>query len=493
LGSTVASNLVVKGENDIYTFSGNAGQMLFFDALTGNTNIKARIYSPSGALISDRDTSADWSPLLLGENGKYRLVIDGVGATVGNYSFVISDRSAAPVVAIGANTTAQLNPGNQIDLYRINGVAGKLLKFDLTASTWVGANWVLYDPSGIAIAAPAANSPDFTRALGATGTYTLAIAGTSTNPVDYSFTVTDVTPAAVTKSGLNTSYSGTFTTANQLDEYTFTASAGTVIWYDSMTGTNDWRERVKIINPDGTQLLEGEARYDNGSYTLQQSGTYKVQLRDYYNQATNRNYKFQILELPKNFGPGVNYLELGQAISGTSTEGAAKVYTFQSVPGMQVMFNGMYGTGVNAWLYDSNGNLVTSIGDFGNNDKGLTVLNRGDIYNLVIGGNPGQNNGYSFQLLDNISSPEIEYNLTVKREEDNSQKSSLYRIHAEKGQTLYFDNLSSDASGYRWQLFNPSGVLITDKEISNDFETKITETGEYVLHMQGTSKAQVHK
>ncbi|MFN9534330.1 MAG: C-type lectin domain-containing protein, partial [Pseudanabaena sp.] len=493
LGSTVASNLVVKGENDIYTFSGNAGQMLFFDALTGNTNIKARIYSPTGALISDRDTNADWSPLLLGENGEYRLVIDGVGATVGNYSFVISDRSAAPVVAIGANTTAQLNPGNQIDLYRINGVAGKLLKFDLTASTWVGANWVLYDPSGIAIAAPAANSPDFTRALGATGTYTLAIAGTSTNPVDYSFTVTDVTPAAVTKSGLNTSYSGTFTTANQLDEYTFTASAGTVIWYDSMTGTNDWRERVKIINPDGTQLLEGEARYDNGSYTLQQSGTYKVQLRDYYNQATNRNYKFQILELPKNFGPGVNYLELGQAISGTSTEGAAKVYTFQSVPGMQVMFNGMYGTGVNAWLYDSNGNLVTSIGDFRNNDKGLTVLNRGDIYNLVIGGNPGQNNGYSFQLLDNISSPEIEYNLTVKREEDNSQKSSLYRIHAEKGQTLYFDNLSSDASGYRWQLFNPSGVLITDKEISNDFETKITETGEYVLHMQGTSKAQVHK
>jgi RHS repeat-associated protein len=496
LGNTTNSNLSVKGENDIYTFAGNAGQMLFFDALIGNTDIKARLYSPSGALISDRDTNADWSPLLLGENGEYRLVIDGLGATIGNYSFALNDRTATTAIALDTTTTAQLNPGNQLDLYRINGITGKLLKFDLAASTWVGANWVLYDPSGVAISAPATSSPDFSLALGATGTYTLAIAGTSANPVDYSFTVTDLTPAAVTKSGFNTIYSGSFDTANEVDEFTFNANAGTVLWYDSLGTTSEWRARMRLLNPDGTAIVgDSEARYDQGSFTLQQTGIYKVQLRDYYSQAYG-SYKFQLLELPKNFGFGVNYLELGQPISGTSTEGAAKVYTFQALQGMQVMFNGMYGTGVTAWLYDSNGNLVTSIGDFRNNDNGLTTLKRSDIYNLVIGGNSGQNNAYSFQLLDNITSPKIEYNLNVNRSETSSQNSFLYRIHAEKGQTLYFDNLAFNANGssypnyYRWQLFSPSGTRITDQEMRYDFETKIAETGEYVLQMQGIWEAQ---
>jgi len=56
------------------------------------------------------------------------------------------------------------------------------------------------------------------------------------------------------------------------------------------------------LNPDGTRLMEGELRYDHGTYVLQQTGTYRVRVRDYYGYATNRDYSFQILELPKGFG-----------------------------------------------------------------------------------------------------------------------------------------------------------------------------------------------
>ena len=78
LGSPVIGNIAEVGEQDTYTFTGSVGQQLFFDALVGNSNIKARLYAPSGVLILDNDTNADWGAFNLAEAGTYRLVIDAI-------------------------------------------------------------------------------------------------------------------------------------------------------------------------------------------------------------------------------------------------------------------------------------------------------------------------------------------------------------------------------------------------------------------------------
>jgi hypothetical protein len=425
-------------------------------------------------------------------SGTYRLVIDGAGATTGNYSFVVRDAGSAPAIQVDVPVEASLSVGNGQAVYRVAGRAGQVLRFDLDATTWQGANWVLYDPSGVVIAQPNASAPDFQVALAGDGNYSLVISGSSSNPVPYRFTVTDVTPARVNPSGFGVVRSGTFSAANQVDEYTFTANAGAVIWFDSMTGTNDWRERVEILNPDGTRLMEGELRYDHGTYVLQQTGTYRVRVRDWHGQATNRNYSFQILELPKAFGRGVHYLEIGETITDTSQGGRAKVYTLPGVPGLQLMFNGMVGDGVHAWLYDVNGNLVSHIGNFGSQDRGIISLNRAgtepQVYNLVIGGNSGQNNNYQFQVLEKGAAPEIQLNLVQSKSEANGRQSAMYRLHGEKGERWYFDNLSLTGAGVdevRWQLYSPSGVRLTDQGLGRDFEYTLAESGEYVLYVAG--------
>jgi hypothetical protein len=59
------------------------------------------LYSPTGGLFVDRDPSIDWSPIVLSENGTYRLVIDGVGETTVNYGFTLRDRVFATAITLG--------------------------------------------------------------------------------------------------------------------------------------------------------------------------------------------------------------------------------------------------------------------------------------------------------------------------------------------------------------------------------------------------------
>ncbi|MFM7372245.1 MAG: hypothetical protein ACKO2Z_31555, partial [Sphaerospermopsis kisseleviana] len=180
----------------------------------------------------DKDTNADWGAFNLGEAGIYRLVIDANGETTGNYSFVLSDRRQAPVITLSNAITGQLEQGNQVKLYQINGKAGQQLNFDLTANQWSGANWILYNPSGGIVKAPDLSNPDFTVILSSTDIYTLAIIGNSSDPVDYSFQITDITPTSVTTTGLNIVQSGTLN-SGQIVDYNFTANAGTLLLFDA--------------------------------------------------------------------------------------------------------------------------------------------------------------------------------------------------------------------------------------------------------------------
>jgi hypothetical protein len=130
LGTTVSNTISQKGEQDTYTFAGNAGQWLYLDILNGNSNLKARLYSPTGVLEVDGDTNTDWTPRLLKETGTYRLVIDGAGETTGNYSFVMRERAQASTITLGTTLSEQINQTNGVKLYQITGQTGQVLNFN---------------------------------------------------------------------------------------------------------------------------------------------------------------------------------------------------------------------------------------------------------------------------------------------------------------------------------------------------------------------------
>ncbi|MFO0127027.1 MAG: putative Ig domain-containing protein, partial [Pseudanabaena sp.] len=64
-----------------------------------------------------------------------------------------------------------------------------------------------------------------------------------------------------------------------------------------------------------------------------------------------------------------------------------------------------------------------------------------------------------------------------------------------KGETLFFDNIAFSGSGnnsqqaeYRWQVFSPNGLRLTNNELRSDFQIDINETGRYVLYVAGVDR-----
>ncbi|MBX9253632.1 tandem-95 repeat protein [Desmonostoc muscorum CCALA 125] len=487
LGSKVTNSISEAGEQDTYTFTGAVGQKLFFDALTGNGNLRARLYGPSNDLLVDRDTNSDWPLVTLFESGNYRLVVDGYDNITGNYSFTLSDLAQVQPLTFGTPVTNTLEPGNSVALYRFDGTPGKIIKFDLTAASWTGANWVLYDPTGRAVETPSASSPDFTTGLSAAGSYTLAIVGNSATSVPYSFQVNDVSVAPVTSSGLGVVRQGTLA-AGAVDEYTFTTNAGTLVLLDSLNDSNSLI-RARLLNPDGTYVFsDHDSRFDRGPILLEQTGTYKLQIFGYYTTSSGA-YKFNLLELPKRLGgPGVSYLELGSPVSGSLTGLEDKVYTFQAVNGLRAMFNGMTGDNVAATLYNSSGTQIFNSSNFRWFDNGLYTLTQNDYYYLVISNEQAANRNYSFQLLDSVSSPELLENIPQQGSLASGQQGYIYRFNANAGERIFVDNLSTNApdGNYRWKIYSPNNSVLDDDFQGYDLEVaSISQTGEYLLYIQG--------
>ncbi|BCL38132.1 putative Ig domain-containing protein [Nostoc sp. MS1] len=490
LGSLVSGNIATRGEQDIYTFAGTVGQQIFLDAIATNPNLKAKLYSPTNVLVADRDINSDWSPVNLGEDGTYRLIIDGVGTTTGNYSFIVSDRTAAPTLTLSNTITGSLTPGNQTDLYQFNGKQGQILNFDLNAVTWVGANWTFYDPSGKAIKTPVANSPDFKATLAADGIYTLAIAGNSTTSVNYSFIVTDNSTTPVTNSGLGTLQTGTLNTGQVID-YNFTATAGTKILFDSLDNNyNNWQIRARLIKPDGTYVFSDyDTHYDSDPILLEQTGDYKLQIFGYYN-TTIGSYKFKLLELANGLKPGVNYLELGGVVAGSLNNLEEKIYTFNGTNGLRLMFNSMTGdNNVNAVVYDPNGNIVSSVSSlYWNADSNPYTLTQPGWYSLVLRNQQNTASNFSFQLLELDAAPEISFNLPNTFSLPSGQQSQVYKVKAKAGERLYFDVISTNGidGNSLWKLYGVGNNLLFDQYQGSNAEVVIPYTGEYNLLIQGS-------
>ncbi|NJN12163.1 MAG: hypothetical protein HC815_31065, partial [Richelia sp. RM1_1_1] len=190
-GSTVPGFINTPGKQDIYAFDGTAGTRLFFDGLTGSSNIIAKLFSPSGKEVVTWSTNTDSNqPLSLLETGTYRLVISSNNNATGNYSFRLVDLETVSTLAFNTPVTGRLDPGAEVEFYQFYAAVGQKFNFDLTATQWINANWVLYEPSGAAIATPSSTTPDFEVTPEKAGTYVLAVRGSSTTPIDYNFRAT---------------------------------------------------------------------------------------------------------------------------------------------------------------------------------------------------------------------------------------------------------------------------------------------------------------
>ena len=254
LDTTYTATLSTTGATVAYTLAVTAGQRIYYDGLDlpDSDNVRARLYSPDTGEIFDLTEHTNTGPLTLTQTGTYLLLFDNRSTSGGTADavFRLHDVDAATPLILNNLFNGSLANGYETQLFAITAAAGQRLYLDGNSTTTSGG-WALYDANNqLLFNTTNGRLDDGEVVLPIAGTYTLAVVGQRTSPVNYSFT------ASVTETlevdGLNPSASGatggrTFTydpTFNLVTSITDELGRVTLFERDPVTGNEIAMTRV---------------------------------------------------------------------------------------------------------------------------------------------------------------------------------------------------------------------------------------------------------
>ena len=479
LNQVVNGNISYPGENDAYTFSGTAGQQLYYNALVGgNPNFTIRLYAPSGRQIYSRPVQNNNGPdnIILTETGQYSLVIDGNGAATGAYSFRLLDKATGatnllvnPVPITGGFTALDSGvikgnfntfSNNQIldgDLYSFNGTAGELLYLHNLQGSY--NYWVLYAPNGQVIGANNLYNDD-ELTLSATGQYLLLMQGNGNNQSGgaYSFDL-DLYPQQSSQAlTLNQVVNGNISYPGENDAYTFSGTAGQQLYYDALIGGNP-NFTVRLYAPSGRQIYSGAVQNDIGTDNLifTETGTYSLVIDG--NGAATGAYSFRLLDKatgatnlslnPLPITDGFTALDSG-TISGnfgtfSNNQGLdGDLYSFSGTAGELLYLHNIQSSYNNWILYTPNGQYLSS--NWLSSDEEVTLSATGQYLLVMQGTGNGNNYSFDLDLYPQQPTQSLILNQIVSGNISHSGENDTYTFSGTAGQQLYYDALVGNNS-----------------------------------------------
>ena len=346
LGQVVQASFTEPLQTNVYTFQGTAGQQLYLDWLGPYSPDVARtlLREPNGnALQSDSysETLQDFYSqrlIVLRQSGTYRLEFGNTTSRqLGTTSFRLSDVSAATSLTFRTPQAGSLVP-YETKLYKLHATAGQRITIMQTAGDG-DLDPALYLPNGEA--SIVLNNSTFavpvTIPVTFSGDYTLAVkkGPNSATPGSYEFQIGDVSDSAVTPAGIDHVYTGTGDSTEQTLG-TFTANAGTLIFFNGRLGTG----YVKFVEPAGNVVLP-PGFYDRSAslpssgstsdsfITLPVSGTYTVKV------TASAAFSFRVR--PAADAP---LIALDTNVVGsTDTANAGELYRLNVAPGQLLQFD----------------------------------------------------------------------------------------------------------------------------------------------------------
>jgi hypothetical protein len=480
LGATVSGNLPEPGAQERYTFTGSTGQRVVFDSLLSEaTQINATLINPSGVTVWARNAQSDVEPVSLPESGNYALLIDGVGAAVGPYSFRLLDVATQPEFPVDNIVTDTLSPGNSVRIYRLNGTAGQRLYFDGLGAN-AGGQWYFYGPNNVYLSNCGIGA-DFEATLALAGEYVLVLYGTATTPVLFSFQ--GVTSSVNLHSlSLGPTVAGGIANPGDQEVYTFVGTPGMRVLYDAQDADN-LPINARLLTPSGVTLWERNSDADVEPFTLVDAGTYSLVIDG--NGSATGPYKFRLLDASK-----LAVLPLDTIVSDTLSPGiSAKVYRFEGTAGQHLYLDGLGANSGGSWyLYGPNNTLIanTSIGA----DFEITLPLNGTYLLAAWGANLGGPLPFSVQVLTSDLAPgSLALGSTVSGTVSEPGEQHLYTFAGTTGQRIYYDSLDSDSEQVYSRLIAPSGVLVWDftNQSTDAGPVTLLENGLYTLLIDGNA------
>ena len=487
LGADVSGTLTNPGDEASYTFTGTAGQNLFFDGLSASSGIDAYLYNPSGSEILLTAASSDSGPFTLSQPGTYKLTIYGSGVSTGNYDFRLLDTSAQTLTPTSTPTTVSgtITPGTGANIYRIAGTAGQKITLTSDAFSSTSGNWYLINPNNNEVTGAGFGS-SFSATLPLNGPYVLELLGSDTTDpsVTYKFDISATTPATVTPSGFGTVQSGTLA-AGASTSFTFMAPAGSSVYFNNLSRTTQ-PITATFTDPSSNTIFSYSPYYNAGPYVLTASGTYTLKLTNTSGTASG-TYDFNMLDLPSS----ATALTLGSLVSGTLNPGTtAVVYDFSGTVGQRLFFdNQTASSSVNLLLIDPYNNQLFNVSS--GSDGGPLTLTATGTYYVLVDGESSSSVNYQFRLTD-TSTSSISLGTKIDGTVTNAYQSDDYTFSGTAGERVYFQDLS-DSNGYYgayWYLYGPNNAAITSNYIGAGLSATLSINGIYTLVVDNSASSQ---
>ncbi|MBC7677763.1 MAG: hypothetical protein H7233_02070, partial [Pseudorhodobacter sp.] len=535
LSASGSGRLESSGSVDSYTFPASAGQRVYARLLTGLNGQRWSLVAPSGQTLFARDLTSDAGLLSLPEDGTYTLWVGGSPDARGAYSFQLTTVPAASSYDIALGDTVsdgvpaagagRVEGPDGLDVYSSSASAGQAAYVQLTQGYLPGQHWTLQTPSGRVLA-----SRDLYGDMGLvrfpeTGTYRL-LAGGGPSPLGpYGFKLWTI-PAAQAfaisvgtgvSDGLPSVGAGRLESPGSLDVYTFTGSAGGLVYAQLTSGPNGQRWALRA--PDGSTVFDRDLNQDAGVVRLPADGTYTLTVGTPGNPSTGA-YSFRLSDVPA----AVTYpvAETTSVSDGVPSPGAGRV---ESAGAEDVYsFTGMAG---DAWglswscSYGFAWSLVSPegspLGSGTSCSTTTTVLPVTGTYLLHVRASGATTGVYSFNTTATAGTAPaagptptpVSVGDTLTSSISPTGDQDVYTLTGTAGSAIWFHNLLGDNHSLHWRLFDPSGNQVFDRALTSydagqrvDFVQSGTyrvyvdgysgSTGDYAVRLEAVPATQVH-
>ncbi|WP_422925495.1 putative Ig domain-containing protein [Singulisphaera sp. PoT] len=474
---TLALNTDVSGtfpdgrSSVVYQFVGTAGQTLYYDSLLGDfPNASVTLVGPGDVNIFASNRDNNNGPVVLPEDGTYRLVFRSNTSAALPYAFNLRDLSSAGTLAVGSTAAADLGAtGKGSVAYKISVNAGQTLLFDgLDAATNI-AGFRLIDPFGRTVAARNNNDDFYPINGGVTGVYTLLIEGYATGATTVHFRMLDA--AAGTAITAGSTVNATLPTGRETVVYRFSATAGHNYYYNGLNAGGA-QGTVEIYDRNFNFITVRNLE-DDVPFTAAFTGSYYVVIRGRSDTAIDHSFKF--LDLAD-----ATPLAIGSTASGTLPTGREYVaYAFDGTAGQTLFYDGLGSTPTNkeVRIIGPAGDLIRTGQADGN--LGPITLTATGTYTILIAGADASASTYKFRVLDVASAPALASGTPVSGTLSDGNV-AVYRINAAAAEALLL-HASTLPANTDWFLYDPSNGQVIANGINADLAVTTQRTGTYIL------------
>jgi len=376
-GTNITNTINLIGYIDVYTFNGEAGDIISVRMRAKESNFDPRIefYNPAGTLISENSKHNGLlriDTLKLSESGVYSMFVMDEGkddtSSYGLSLHRLFNPPNAENVEYGKITTAEISNLAEMDAYVLNGTAGDKFVVQMLGSE---ANFdpqvEIYNPQGFLFASGRiANKYIIIDTLKITesGLYTILVTDWGGNDTSSYFIslqrICNIPNATILD--YNSTISAEIINLTEMDAYVFNGTAGDRIIIQMRGKETGFDPRIEIYDPDGSPIISGEIsnrllRLE--TLKLTESGIYTVLAMDWGgNDIGSYNISIQCTNDPKN----ATRLEYNSALLGEVTNFAEMhAYSFSGTAGDIIILQMKgYESGFDprVEIYDPEGNLI---------------------------------------------------------------------------------------------------------------------------------------